>query len=123
MFEVTESKQNYLEIIYLLSKKGSVRAIDVVEMSGYSRPSVSNAVRALRNDGYITIDDTHQIRLTETGEEIAIAVYERHKCITEFFAKTLDIDEKTAEENACIIEHYITAEFYDAIKKYVENLK
>ena len=77
MFEVTESKQNYLEIVYLLSKKGSVRAVDIAEMSGYSKPSVSNAIHALREDGYLTIDDMYQIKLTEKGEEIAIAVYER----------------------------------------------
>ena len=121
MPEIIESRENYLEIIYLLNKKGSVRSIDIVEMSGYSKPSVSNAVHSLENQGYLIIDETRHIQLTEKGKEIAIEVYKRHKCIRSYFMKTLDIDEKTAEENACKIEHCITEEFYEAIRNYFKK--
>lgn len=121
MPEIIESRENYLEIIYVLNKKGPVRAIDIVDMSGYSKPSVSNAMHSLKEQGYLTIDDTRHIKLTDKGEKIAVSVYNRHKCITEFFVKTLNIDEKTAEENACKIEHFITDDFYDAIKKFVRK--
>jgi len=119
--EIIESRENYLEIIYLLNKKGAVRSIDIVEMSGYSKPSVSNAVHSLETQGYLVIDENRHIQLTGEGKKIAVEVYKRHKCITGFFMKTLDIDEKTAEENACKIEHCITPEFYDAIKKFFKD--
>ena len=122
MPEIIESRENYLEIIYMLGKKDAVRAIDIVEKSGYSKPSVSNALKTLNKQGYITIDEARHITLTKEGREIAVAVYNRHQCITEFFMKTLDIDEKTAEENACKVEHVITDALYDAIKKRLNIL-
>lgn len=118
MPEIVESRENYLEIIHMLHQKGPVRAVDVVEKSGYSKPSVSNAMHSLQEQGYLTIDQSRHIHLTQKGEEIAVAVYKRHKCITNFLLKTLTIDETEAEENACKIEHFITDALYQAMQAY-----
>ncbi len=116
-----ESGEMYLETIHVLSKKSSaVRAIDVGEYMGYSKPSVSRAMGLLKKGEYITVDKDGLISLTETGKEIAEKIYERHTLITTFLI-SLGVCEETASEDACKIEHHISDESFDAIKRHTES--
>ncbi|MBE5935224.1 MAG: metal-dependent transcriptional regulator [Lachnospiraceae bacterium] len=116
-----ESAENYLETIYVLSKeKGNVKSIDVVRELGYSKPSVSVAMKNLKNAGHITIDDSGYIKLTDGGLKIATGIYERHIVISALLEK-LGVSEKTAAEDACKLEHVLSEESFIAIKKYMEQ--
>ena len=116
-----ESGEMYLETIYILSQRSSaVRSIDVGEYMGYSKPSVSRAVGLLKRDGFIVTDKSGYITLTEEGEAIAKRIYERHTVLTGLFMN-LGVDEKTAAEDACRIEHCISEKTFDAIKAHIEK--
>ena len=116
------SGEMYLETIYVLNKKmGAVRSIDISEHMGYSKPSVSRAVGILRDGGYILIDSKGFIALTDVGLEVAKKIYERHTVLTKVLV-SLGVDENTASEDACRIEHVISDDTFSAIKKYSENL-
>lgn len=116
-----ESGEMYLETIYLLSKKGAnIRSIDVAEEMGYSKPSVSRAVGLLKGANYINVDSYGYISLTESGKAVAERTYERHNLLTEFFV-SLGVDKDIASEDACKIEHVISDEVFDAIKKSVSK--
>ena len=116
-----ESGEMYLETIYVLTKtKKSVRSIDVSEHMGYSKPSVSRAVGLLKQGGYIIVDKEGYISLTDAGIETAKKVFERHTIITNFLVK-LGVDEKTASDDACRIEHVISDRSFDAMKRYLEE--
>ena len=115
-----ESAEMYLETIYVLSQKGTVRSIDVAEEMGYSKPSVSRAVGLLKKGGYLTVDGTGGLVLTEMGVEKAKSVFERHTVLTDFLIG-LGISDETASDDACKIEHVISAETLDAIKKFTEK--
>ena len=116
-----ESGEMYLESIYILSKeKSSVRAIDVGERLGYSKPSVSRAMGILRRDGYITVEGDGSIELTALGKSVAETMFHRHTLLTEFLVG-LGVDEQTAADDACKIEHVISAASFEAIKKQVEG--
>ena len=116
-----ESGEMYLETILILSKeKNTVRAIDVADFMGFSKPSVSRALGKLRDDKYIITDKNGYIAFTEKGRKIAEGVYEKHIVITDLLQR-LGVDEKTAEEDACRIEHVISEKTFDAIRKYVEK--
>ncbi len=107
----------YLETIYILSKeKTAVRSIDVCEYMGYSKPSVSRAMGLLRQGGYIEVDSRGYITLTEDGVKSAERTYERHNILTEFFV-SLGVSKEAASEDACKIEHVISDETFEAIKK------
>ena len=111
----------YLETVYILSKKlTAVRAVDVAEHMGYSKPSVSRAMGLLKKSGHITVDALGGIRLTAGGEKIAADIYDRHTTLTEIL-KSLGVDEKTAAEDACKIEHYISEKTFAAIKKHIKE--
>ncbi len=115
-----ESGEMYLETIYILTQKSaSVRSIDVGEYMGFSKPSVSRAVGLLKKDGLITTDKSGYITLTKEGEAIAKRIYERHTVLTGMFIN-LGVDEKTAAEDACRIEHYISDKTFDAIKAHID---
>lgn len=117
-----ESGEMYLETILVLSrKKPTLRSIDIVEHLGYSKPSVSRAVNLLKNGGFITIDENSFIALTETGRTVAEKIYNRHTVLTSILEK-LGIDPETADFDACKIEHVISDESFEAIKKYYDNL-
>ena len=119
--DLQESGEMYLETILLLSKKkGSVRSVDVSEFMGYSKPSVSRAVGLLKNGGMITVDRDGCLRLTEEGLEIASRTYERHVWLSEFLAG-IGVYPEVAIEDACRLEHYISAESFSALKRYAEN--
>ncbi len=117
-----ESGEMYLESIYMLTKsKGAVRSIDIVEYMNYSKPSVSRAVKLLKNGEFILIDEHGYITLTESGKEIAEKIVERHTLISSFLI-SLGVNETTASEDACKIEHVISDESFDAIKRYAEKV-
>lgn len=114
-----ESGEMYLETIYVLSQKNRfVRAIDVGEYMGYSKPSVSRAVGILKNGGYITVDKDGFITLTETGLERASNVYERHTVLTAMLVG-IGVDEATAAADACRMEHVISDKSFQAIKAHI----
>ncbi len=118
---IQESAENYLETILILQKRnGTVRSIDIANELQFSKPSVSVAMKNLRNNGYIEMDKTGQIRLLSAGEKIAETVYEKHTTITQFLT-ALGVDPKTAAEDACRIEHVISRESFEAIKRHAER--
>ena len=113
--QIHESAEDYLETILRLSKRqGQVRSIDIVNELGYSKPSVSVAMKRLRENGYITMDEEGFITLNPSGEEIAVRIYTRHYLLTQFLRK-LGVSEETAAADACKIEHDISQQTYDAI--------
>lgn len=115
------SGEMYLETIYVLSnKKSSVRSIDIAEYMNYTKPSVSRAVARLKTDGYITIDNDGYITLTDIGYAEAKKIYERHTILTKVLMM-LGIDEETASEDACKIEHVISNKSFETIKKHMED--
>jgi Mn-dependent DtxR family transcriptional regulator len=117
-----ESGEMYLETIFVLNRqKGNVRSIDICEYMGYSKPSISRAVGILKNAGYITVDKNGYITLTETGTVIAQKTYERHSILKSLFVK-MGVSEDVATEDACKIEHVISDEVFDAIKKYYSKM-
>ncbi len=121
--QLQESGEMYLEAIYVLSKSSaSVRSIDVGEYLGYSKPSVSRAVGLLKNGGYISMASDGTLTLTELGAEVAEKIYERHTLLTTMLV-TLGVDEETASEDACRIEHAISDKSFEAIKRYLEKEK
>ena len=116
-----ESGEMYLESIYVLTQKmNTVRSIDVVEYMGFSKPSVSRAVGLLKEGGYITVDHDGFITLTDTGTEIAHKIFEKHTVFTRLLVM-LGVDEKTAAEDACRLEHNISDISFEAIKRHVES--
>ena len=118
-----ESGQMYLETIYVLSKeKRFVRSIDVGEYMGYSKPSVSRAVSTLKKEGYITVEDDGSLKLTNKGLEVAETMYERHTILTQILME-LGVDEDTAAEDACRMEHVISDKTFAAIKTHLEKYK
>ena len=121
--KIQEAGENYLESIYILSKRQhEVRATDICSYLGYSRPTVSTVLKKFREDGYVTVDENNHIALTELGLSIAEKMYERHKRLTEFFV-VLGVDEATAAEDACKIEHDISPQTFDALVQQLEKIK
>ena len=116
-----ESGEMYLETIYVLSKNGVVRSLDVAEYMGFSKPSVSRAVGLLKQGGYLIMDRDGSLTLTEEGLGVAKKIYERHTLLSDFLVR-LGVDEKTAAEDACKIEHNISDESFAAIKRHVKFL-
>ncbi len=115
---IRESGEMYLETIHILSQTSStVRAIDVGAYMGFSKPSVSRALGLLKKDGLIVTDGQGYIKLTESGKERAQRIYERHTLLTRLFVG-LGVDEETAAEDACRIEHYISDKTFEAIKAH-----
>ena len=118
MNNLQESGEMYLETILVLSEKGdSVHAIEISKHMGFSKPSVSRAVGLLKNDGFITVDKDGSISLTDSGREVAEKIYDRHKTITMHLI-SIGVDEKTAAEDACKIEHVISDKSFAAFKKH-----
>ncbi|MBP5609382.1 MAG: metal-dependent transcriptional regulator [Lachnospiraceae bacterium] len=116
-----ESGEMYLETIYVLSQeKNTVRAIDIGEYMGFSKPSVSRALGLLKDEGLIKKESDNRIVLTVAGEVLARRIYERHTVLSDLFIR-LGVDEKTATEDACRIEHYISDTTFDAIKRNLDK--
>lgn len=120
---IRESAENYLETILIIQERnGSVRSIDIANELSFSKPSVSVAMKNLRENGYISVDDNGYITLTESGFEIADRMYERHRIISKYFM-LLGVDPVTAVKDACKIEHIISTDSFEAIRGQYEKLK
>ncbi len=121
--KIKESAENYLETILMLKgKKGYVRSIDIANELGFSKPSVSVAMKHFREEGYITIGEDGGISLTSKGCEIAESVYERHRTIAAALI-AIGVDEETAYEDSCKIEHDISEQTFEKLKAYIEKHK
>ncbi len=121
--QFNESQEMYLETIYILCQtKPSVHSVDVAEYMKFSKPSVSRAIGLLKSSDYIHVEKDGSITLTESGRELAAKIFERHTVLTEMLT-ALGVDEETAAEDACKIEHCISDRSFDAIKKHLANKK
>ena len=120
--KILESAENYLETILILQKRtGNVRSIDIANELGFSKPSVSIAMKNLRENGYIEVNAESNILLLDKGREIAEKMYERHTLLSSCL-QALGIPPDLAAEDACRIEHVISAETFDAIKRYAARM-
>ncbi len=117
---IRESAEMYLETILVLSKKGEVRSIDIARAMNFSRPSVSVTVHNLEKEHYIKIAENGTITLEKPGKEIAERIYERHTVLTDLLI-SIGVSEKTASEDACKIEHDISVETFNCIKKAIKK--
>ncbi len=116
-----ESGEMYLETILVLQKKlGAVRSLDVAEYRNFSKPSVSRAVKLLRDGGYITVDVNGYLLLTDVGYEVAEKIYDRHNVLKRFLV-VLGVDEETASQDACKMEHDISDTTLEAIKNFLNK--
>ena len=119
---IQESGEMYLESIHVLLKKnGHVRSVDVSEYMGYSKPSVSRAMGLLKQGGYIVIDNEGFITLTDSGLQVAEKIYERHTMLSRLL-QALGVSPETAAEDACKLEHAISDESFEAIKRHVTKM-
>ena len=119
--ETKESSQMYLETIYILSQKSdTVRKIDVSKYMGFAKPSVTRGISLLEKQELVTVDESGNILLTENGKKEAQKIYERHTVLTKMFTN-LGVDEKTAAEDACRVEHYISDTTFKAIKDHMKQ--
>lgn len=117
--QIHESAENYLEAILMIKmQNGSCRSIDVAGKLSVTKPSVSVAMKSFRENGYITVDDSGDISLTDKGLEIAEKIYERHQIIAKALM-ALGVDEKTAYEDSCKIEHDVSDQSFDRIKEHL----
>ena len=115
--KMQESPEDYLEAIFVLSKElGNVRSIDVANHLGYSKPSISVAMKRLRENGYLHIDDSSHLLLTDAGLSIAQNIYEKHQVLT-CFLLSIGVSNETAKKDACRIEHVISDESFEKLKK------
>ena len=120
---IHESGEMYLETIHvLLRKNGAVRSVDVSEHMGYSKPSVSRAVGLLKKGGYILVDGDGYITLTQAGENLAQKIYERHTILSSLLV-ALGVDPAVAAEDACKLEHAISDDSFEAIKRHLEKIQ
>ncbi|MCI9462473.1 MAG: metal-dependent transcriptional regulator [Lachnospiraceae bacterium] len=119
--KIQESAENYLETILILGqKKGNVRSIDIAHELEFKKPSVSVAMKNLRQNGFIEVDDSGFITLTASGRQIAESIYERHLLFSRWLTE-LGVNEKTAAEDACKMEHVLSTESFEAIKKHLHQ--
>ena len=119
--EIHESAEDYLETILILKERiGQVRSIDIATEMNYTKPSISVAMKKLRENGYILVDKDGFITLTDSGLTIASDIYNRHQVLTNFFV-SLGVDKKTAAEDACKIEHDLSAQTFEKIKEHAEK--
>ena len=119
--EIHESAEDYLEkILMLKNKNGTVRSIDIVNDLGYSKPSISIAMKKLRENGYIKMDDENLITLTDSGMAIATRIYDRHKTLTDLLLH-IGVTHENAKKDACKIEHDISDETFDHIKAFLKK--
>ena len=116
-----ESGEMYLETIFILTEENPhVRSIDVCEHMGFSKPSVSRAIGLLKNGGYINVDSDGYITLTDVGHDVAVKMYDRHKLLTDFLV-SLGVPDDVAAADACKIEHHISDDSFEALKKHISK--
>ena len=118
---VSEAIENYLETIYILSlRQNEIHAVDICSYLSYSRPTVSIVLRQMRENGLVTVDDLNHIHLTEEGQRIAASIYERHTVITALLL-ALGVSRETALHDACKIEHDLSEETFEALKRHAQT--
>ncbi len=118
---IHKSAEDYLEAMLMLKEeRGFIRSIDIAERLGVTKPSVSYATKRLRENGYITMDKSGLIVLTPSGQEIADRIYERHKLLSELFTR-IGVDEKTARDDACKVEHDLSETTFAAIRRHAQT--
>lgn len=115
-----KTTENYLKTVYMLSKKGDVHSIQIAESLGVSRHTVSVSLKALESEGYLYLDETKVVHLTEKGKDIAENIYERHKTLKDLLI-SLGVSETTAAKDACEMEHTVSAESFFALKKILKK--
>ena len=121
--KIHESAENYLETILVLQKRnGYVRSIDIATELNFSKPSISNAMKQLSSKGYIQMDESRLITLTEKGRKVAEQIYERHQLINELI-EMLGVDSQTAAADDCKIEHVLSKETFEKFKEHVNEMK
>ncbi|MGN1134616.1 MAG: metal-dependent transcriptional regulator [Oscillospiraceae bacterium] len=120
MSKLRQSGEDYLETILILSKRGEVRSIDIANEMNLSKPSVSRAVGILKNGGFIKVDEDGYITFTDEGREIAEEIYERHTVLTDWLVG-IGVDEKTAAEDACRLEHNFSSESFERLKNHIQT--
>ncbi len=121
--KIHASGEDYLEAVLILQqKKGMVRSVDLARHMGYSKPSISHAVGALRDGGFLTMDEHGFLHLTDLGHEVAEKIYERHRVLTAGLID-LGVDPELAEQDACRIEHVISEESFQKLKNVLQNDK
>ncbi len=121
--QILKSSQDYLETMLMLKlQHGYIRSIDIANELGVTKPSVSYATKRLRENGYITMEKDGLITITEKGLQIAKSMYERHQTLTQFLI-SLGVNPETAQEDACQIEHDISEETFQAIRRHIDNQK
>jgi len=121
--KILKASEDYLEAMLMMKEKhGFIRSIDIAEELGVTKPSVTYTTKRLRENGYITMDKDGLITLTDSGMGIAVRIYERHRLLTDFFIR-LGVDEKTAREDACKVEHDLSEKTFDAICRHVDREK
>ena len=119
---ITEAVENYLETILILSqKRPDVHAIDICSYLGYSRPTVSIILKKMKDEGLVTVDGDNHIRLTNVGKDVAERIYDRHKILTDFFT-FLGVSRDVAAEDACKVEHDISDETFELLRKYYNKI-
>ena len=119
--KIMKSAEDYLEMMLMLQEKhGYIRSVDIAAALGVSKPSVSYAAKRLRENGYIAMADDSRITLLPKGREIAERIYERHRVLTRLFV-SLGVDEKTAQEDACKVEHDLSEATFDAIRRHAQQ--
>ena len=119
--QIRESAEDYLESILVLSKQGGgVRSVDIASMLGVSKPSVSHAMKLLREDGYIAMDRYGTVTLLEKGEKIAVRIFERHQVLTKML-EGLGVSEEVAKADACKLEHDVSDESFEKIKEHLKG--
>lgn len=121
LMKIHKSSEDYLEAMLMMKEKnGYIRSLDVAQRLGVTKPSVGYAVKQLREGGYITMDKDSLITLTDSGMEIARRIYVRHQLLTEFLIR-LGVDEQTARQDACRLEHDISEQSFEALRRHVES--
>ena len=121
--QIYESAEDYLEAILMLKERnGSVHSVDIAQELGYSKASISVAMKKLRENGYIEVDRNNHISLTQAGSEIAERIYERHRILTALLMR-MGVTETTAKEDACRLEHNLSDESWQCIKAYAETIE
>ena len=119
--QISEAAEDYLEAILVLSKQGGgVRSVDIASMLGVSKPSVSHAMKLLREDGYIAMDRYGTVTLLEKGEKIAVRIFERHQVLTKML-EGLGVSEEVAKADACKLEHDVSDESFEKIKEHLKG--
>ena len=120
---IHKSSEDYLEAMLMMQEQhGYIRSVDVAAQLGVTKPSVTYSTKRLKENGYITMDGDSYITLTDAGMEIAQRIYERHKLLTEFLIH-LGVDEQTAREDACKVEHDISVQTFDALCKHAKRTR